>query len=97
VLLSAIGQLKENDQGGGSPLVVCPRYCNSCTAPHLVADVPLHGLAQRGGRRDVAAQVAFESKRTLKPGFHFIGSRVETRRLSSHGSPLNSRLVTAPP
>jgi hypothetical protein len=25
-------------------------------------------------------------KQTLKPGFHFIGSRVETRRLSSYGS-----------
>jgi hypothetical protein len=31
------------------------------------------------GAHDVAAQVAFESK-GLKPGFHFIGSRVETRR-----------------
>jgi hypothetical protein len=25
-------------------------------------------------------------KQTLKPGFHLIGSRVETRRLSSYGS-----------
>ncbi len=31
-----------------------------------------------------AVQVAFESK-GLKPGFHFIGSRVETRRFQAMG------------
>jgi hypothetical protein len=31
---------------------------------------------------DVAVQVAFESK-GLKPGYHFIGSRVETRRFQA--------------
>jgi hypothetical protein len=36
-------------------------------------------------RLAVAAQVAF-GKHILKPGFHVIGSRVETRRLSSYGS-----------
>jgi hypothetical protein len=36
-------------------------------------------------RRAVAAQVAFESK-GLKPGFHFIGERVETRRFQSYES-----------
>jgi hypothetical protein len=33
----------------------------------------------------VAVQVEFESK-GLKPGYHLIGSRVETRRLSRYGS-----------
>jgi hypothetical protein len=33
-------------------------------------------------RRVVAVQVAFE-RHTLKPVFHLIGSRVETRRLSA--------------
>jgi hypothetical protein len=35
-------------------------------------------------RRGVAAQDAFE-KQTLKPGFHFIGARVETRRCQTMG------------
>jgi hypothetical protein len=33
----------------------------------------------------VAVQVEFE-RQMLKPGFHFIGLRVETKRLSSYGS-----------
>jgi hypothetical protein len=33
----------------------------------------------------VAVQVAFE-RHILKPGFHLIGARVETRRLSAMGS-----------
>jgi hypothetical protein len=35
-------------------------------------------------RLAVAVQVAFE-RQTLKPGFHLIGARVETRRLSAMG------------
>jgi hypothetical protein len=38
-----------------------------------------------GGELGVAVQVAFGSK-GLKPILHFIGSRVETRHLSSYGS-----------
>jgi hypothetical protein len=45
--------------------------------------------------RCVAVQVAFESK-TLKPGHHFIGSRVETRRLSAMGQG-ESTAVQPPP
>jgi hypothetical protein len=41
-------------------------------------------LRQTFPNRDVAVQVEFESKR-LKPGFHFIGSRVETRRFQAMG------------
>jgi hypothetical protein len=40
---------------------------------------------QKGLHRGVAVQVAFESI-GLKPGFHFIGSRVETRRFQARGS-----------
>jgi hypothetical protein len=52
--------------------------CTQLVQPHL-------GLFRR--RRPnlspgVAVQVAFE-RRILKPGFHLIGARVETRRLSA--------------
>jgi hypothetical protein len=43
-----------------------------------------HNLHLRHHRLDVTAQVVFESK-GLKPGDHFMGPRVETRRLSSYG------------
>jgi hypothetical protein len=58
----------------------------TCTAPHHVAVVR--------ARRGVAAQVAFE-RQTLKPGNQFIGSRVETRRLSSYGSTLKANFETS--
>ena len=35
--------------------------------------------------RAVAVQLAFEKKQTLKPVFHFISSRVETRRFQAVG------------
>jgi hypothetical protein len=43
----------------------------------------------------VAVQVEVESSKKLKPGFHFIGSRVETRRLSAMGQ--GESTCTAPP
>jgi hypothetical protein len=47
----------------------------------------------------VAAQVEFESKASFERQFcHFLGSRVEARRLSSYGSSnYCTRLVQAPP
>jgi hypothetical protein len=43
----------------------------------------------------VAAQVAFGNQ-TLKPVFHFVGSRLETRRFQAMGQ-LDSRICAAPP
>jgi hypothetical protein len=55
---------------------------STCTAPPGPAS---RRATSEARRRDVAVQVAIESK-GLKPVSHFIGSRVETRRLSRHGS-----------
>jgi hypothetical protein len=45
----------------------------------------------------VAAQVAFDGRQTLKPGYHFIGSTVETRRFQACGSTGFNLYSTAPP
>jgi hypothetical protein len=45
---------------------------------------PLDSIS--GKDHSVAAQVDPFGKQTLKLGFHFTGSRVETMRLSSYGS-----------
>jgi hypothetical protein len=52
---------------------------------------PHHGTAhgchvRRRVAQRVAAQVAFDESKVLKPVSHLIGSRVETGRLSSYGS-----------
>jgi hypothetical protein len=60
-------------------------------SPHLGTD----GRVGEVEARDVAVQVAFESK-GLKPDFHFIGSRVETGRYQAMGH-TGFNLYTAPP
>jgi hypothetical protein len=47
------------------------------------------------GTRCSAVQVAFESK-GLKPGFHFLGSRVETRRFQAMGLNCTQRVQPPP-
>jgi hypothetical protein len=53
--------------------------------PHLRAARPNRDEAVRGrvGRRGVAVQVEFEKANFVKPGFHFIGARVEARRFQA--------------
>jgi hypothetical protein len=81
--------------------VCCTKYLHfalSCrfsarSSSHAVGVSPQHARDVRGVtprllvvRRAVAVQVDFFKLQSLKPVFHFIGSRVETRRLSSYGS-----------
>jgi hypothetical protein len=50
---------------------------------HLAVDVD---VGDGAGGQAVAVQVDPFGKQTLKPGFHFIGSRAETRRFQAMGS-----------
>jgi hypothetical protein len=50
------------------------------------ATLPACGTRRGSPSRGVAVQVARFERRILKPVFHFIGARVETRRLSATGS-----------
>jgi hypothetical protein len=67
----------------------------TCTQPHRVQQLQVprvgieaqraHGAGVLVPHHDVAEQVVHLEKQTLKPGFHFIGPRVETRRFQAMG------------